>query len=250
MIKEREKTLQTIDTIQQLAKDGLQVIECLNECDSCKFYFAFPTSPFPHQTEYRSFTILLAVIVTDSKAARAREIVEQFRRETLYHHQSNPAANKNPTSALHPQPFDRLIYLLDRYTEYCASIGLSPWPLHHLKVAIWIKGDVISLKTRVIPLRKTVRCYITTMETVRVKTRHLFPQSYEGDDKPLMSCPILKELLDVLPISRSASHDNPTPEGESRMSGGVDRVVLLNQIRGKSGGKLKSSCYAIKSTKF
>ncbi|EFP83881.1 uncharacterized protein PGTG_09594 [Puccinia graminis f. sp. tritici CRL 75-36-700-3] len=209
MIKEREKPLQTIDTIQQLAKDGLQVIECLNECDS--------------------------FIVTDSKAARAREIVEQFRRETLYHHQPNPAANKNSTSAFHPQPFDRLIYLLDRYTEYCASIGLSAWPLHHLKVAIWIKGDVISLKTRVIPLRKTVRCYITTMETVRVKTRHLFPQSYEGDDKPLMSCPILKELLDVLPISRSASHDNPTPEGESRMSGGVDRVVLLNQIRGKSG---------------
>ncbi|OAV89162.1 hypothetical protein PTTG_06906 [Puccinia triticina 1-1 BBBD Race 1] len=219
-IKEREKPLKAIDTIEQLAHNGSHVIECLNECD--------------------------ALIVTDSKATRAREIVEQFRRETLYQHQPNPAANKHPAPAFHPQPFDRLIYLLDRYTDYCATIGLSAWPLHHLKVAIWIKGDVISLKTRVIPLRKTVRCYITTMETVRVKTRHLFSQSYEMDDKPLMSCPILKELLDVLPISRAASHDNATSEGENKLiSGGVDRGTLLNQIRGKSGDSMAEQALSI-----
>ncbi|PLW15726.1 hypothetical protein PCANC_16503 [Puccinia coronata f. sp. avenae] len=225
ILNEREQIIKSIDTIQQLAKNGSKVIECLNECD--------------------------ALIVTDSKAVCAREIVEQFRRETLYQQQAGWKPNstsKHPTPALHPQPFDRLIYLLDRYTEYCGTIGISPWPLHPLKIAVWVKGDVISLKTRVIPLRKTVRCYITTMETVRVKTRHLFTPSYESNDKSLMSCPILKELLDVLPISRSASHDNSTSEGDKRMTGGVDRDQLLNQIRLQCGDSMGEAALSIVQT--
>lgn len=212
IIKERESEIQAVDSIQNLARSGTRVIELLRECD--------------------------ALIVTEAKATRAREIVEQFRRETLYTHldtdRTDPA-QKNSASACHPQPFDRLIYLLDRYTEYCSTIGLSAWPVHHLKVAIWIKGDVISLKTRVIPLRKTVRCYITTMETVRVKTRHLFGHSYEADDRPLIACPILKELLDVLPISRVTSNASLHPGDEKHTTGGVDRETLLSQIRSRSG---------------
>ncbi|KAI7941029.1 hypothetical protein MJO28_013314 [Puccinia striiformis f. sp. tritici] len=218
---ERNKTIKTIDTIQKLAKNGSKVIACLNECDD--------------------------FIVTDAKAACAREIVEQFRRETLQQQADGKSNFNKPPSppASHSQPFDRLIYLLDRFTDYCTRIGLGPWPIHHLKVAVWIKGDVISLKTRVIPLRKTVRCYITTMESVRTKTRHLFSPSYDADDKPLMSCPILRELLDVLPISRSASHDHPTCAEKDQMPGGVDRETLLNQIREQSGDALAEQALSI-----
>jgi len=231
-IQERERTLKSINTIEQLAKNGAKVIECLNECD--------------------------ALIVTEQKAACAREIVEQFRRDTLYHHQAGGRAewttskidDSSPTRSpeLHPQPFDRLIYLLDRYTQYCSAIGLSPWPVHHLKVAIWVKGDVISLKTRVIPLHKTVRCYITSMETVRLKTRDLFSPSYQSDHTPLMSCPILKELLGILPVSRAASRGDPTLEAENRLTGGVDRDTVLCQIRSQSGDSMAQEALHIVQT--
>ncbi|KNZ56294.1 hypothetical protein VP01_243g4 [Puccinia sorghi] len=222
IIQERERTLKSINAIEQLAKNRAKVIECLNQCD--------------------------ALITTEHKAACAREIVQQFRRDTLYHHQAGGRAEWRTSThddssttrspGLHPQPFDRLIYLLDRYTQYCSAIGLSPWPVHHLKVALWVKGDVISLKTRVIPLQKTVRCYITSMETVRLKTRDLFSPSYQSDHDPLMSCPILKELLGVLPVSRAASSGNPTPEAENRLTGGVDRDTVLCQIKSQSGDSM------------
>lgn len=198
-----------------------------------------------------------------SKSAQARKIIHDFRRKILQKNLKESDGNLNQSKSnqdwsesetidqeSNHQPFDRLIYLLDRYTDYCRSINLSPWPIHHLKVGIWIQGDVVSLKTRVVPLRKSVRCYVTSLETVRLKTYHLFDHDCEGDEKMLMSSEVLLETLKQLPITRSTInpfHSNPNQNSHgdhqafdqlnhsSNKLGNFDRDYILGVLKDQSG---------------
>ncbi|KAI8452451.1 hypothetical protein BY996DRAFT_8515816 [Phakopsora pachyrhizi] len=186
---------------------------------------------------------------SESKINQARNLIEQFRRETLLQLPSCKLgdAEASYTFQAGHQPFDRLLYLLDRYTEYSNSIGLSAWPVHYLKVAIWIKGDVISLRSRIVPLRKTVRCYITTMETIRVKTQRFFPKFYERQQKPLLTSGVLKELLNTLPITRSSSITGTGWEGDVKEigAGAADYESTLIEIRKISGDSKAEEAFSI-----
>ncbi|KAH9822391.1 hypothetical protein DFH28DRAFT_881599 [Melampsora americana] len=191
----------------------------LNSIDSLSKLTQFQTNVIHHFQKFPEDT---------SKSNQAHKIIHDFRRKILQKNikesdgiqsQSNKDWSESEIvdQESNHQPFDRLIYLLDRYTDYCHSINLSPWPVHHLKVGIWIQGDVVSLKTRVVPLRKSVRCYVTSLETVRIKTYHLFDHDCEGDEKMLMSSEVLLEILEQLPITRSTS--NPFHSNASQTSG-------------------------------
>ncbi|KAG0146306.1 hypothetical protein CROQUDRAFT_92926 [Cronartium quercuum f. sp. fusiforme G11] len=208
---------------------------------------------------------------SSSQVHHARKIIQDFRRQALRKQQpicesSRRNFNLSGTGDWpemseqevgRHQPFDRLIYLLERYTDYCTSIGLPPWPIHHLKVAIWIRGDVVSLKTRVIPLRKSVRCYITSMENVRMKTFEVFHHRCEGDEKMLMSSQVLREILDQLPITRSVANassynggahadDDSLPgrsDSEMVRLGGYERKLILQTLRAQSGDSLAEAAW-------
>lgn len=177
---------------------------------------------------------------TDSKNDEARQLIQDFRRDCIQK-QSKRLPSSNPDLNA-PAPFDRLLYLLERYSDHCQSLNLSPWPIHHLKVSIWIHGDVISLKTRIIPLRKTVRCYITSLESIRIKTIHLF-QSHPHDLN-LTSSQILKDILASLPITRSTSftsslnpHHSISNEDHDHLLGGYHRQSILKLLNHQSGGR-------------
>ncbi|EGG00213.1 uncharacterized protein MELLADRAFT_79297 [Melampsora larici-populina 98AG31] len=198
-----------------------------------------------------------------SKSNQARKIIHDFRRKILQKNFKESDETQTPSKSnqdwsesetidqeSNNQPFDRLIYLLDRYTDYCHSIHLSPWPIHHLKVVIWIQGDVVSTKTRVVPLRKSVRCYVTSLETVRLKTYHLFDHDCEGDEKMLMNSEVLLEILEQLPITRSTInpfHSNLVQNSNSdheafdqfnhgsNKLGNFDRVSILRVLNDQSG---------------
>lgn len=140
--------------------------------------------------------------------------------------------------------FDRLIYLLDRYLDFCRSVELIAWPIHHLKVSIWLQNDVIaaSKNSRMKPLRKTVRCYVTTLESIRIKTSHLFhPSSHQAH---LMQSQLIQEIL----ASLSSERDNlqqrlGTTQIELDPIDSIDpqsqpeRENLLALIRSHSGGQ-------------
>ncbi|KAH9822394.1 hypothetical protein DFH28DRAFT_881611 [Melampsora americana] len=148
--------------------------------------------------------------------------------------------------------FDRLIYLLDRYLDFCRSVELIAWPIDHLKVAIWLKNDVISAvkNSRMKPLRKTVRCYVTTLESCRVKTRNIF--KIDGQiGGHLMHSPLIQEILDSLSCDRDNLEERlgvglefNTPEHEDgEMETDRDRVLMM--IRNNSGEDQTEEAMAI-----
>ncbi|MBW0460818.1 hypothetical protein O181_000533 [Austropuccinia psidii MF-1] len=173
-------------------------------------------------------------------AQAARQLMVECR-------QSQSSANQKLSNPdLHTGgAFDRLIYLLDRYLEFCHSISLSPWPIDQFKVSIWIKNDVIltANSTRMRPLRKTVRCYITSLESIRTKTRDLFKPhpSTLPLDAHLMKSNIILEILNSLSVERDNLAErlggNQFLKGESdAISGSMsERDILLQKIRDSSG---------------
>ncbi|KNZ54346.1 hypothetical protein VP01_2970g3 [Puccinia sorghi] len=137
--------------------------------------------------------------------------------------------------------FDRLIYLLDRYLDYCRSINLIAWPIDHLKTSIWIKNDVTltTNTTRMKPLRKTVRCYVTSLESIRLKTAHLFKDIHLGVH--LMKSKIILEILNSLSVERdnleerlggcNGAGEHSSRDGEAQS----ERDLLIREIRSRSG---------------
>lgn len=201
-------SLQDINTLEALSQNEATVIELLNHYSKLS-----GDSPKTSQA--------------------AREIVVACRQA-----QMNSKSSK--TELPGAGAFDRLIYLLDRYLDYCRSIHLSAWPIDHLKVSIWIKNDVTltTNSTRMKPLRKTVRCYVTSLESIRIKTLHLFKGFHLAIH--LMKSKIILEILNSLSVER----DNL----EERLGGNqalvgelydtktfTERDLLLNQIRSTSG---------------
>ncbi|EFP83874.2 uncharacterized protein PGTG_09587 [Puccinia graminis f. sp. tritici CRL 75-36-700-3] len=173
---------------------------------------------------------------TPTNAQAAREVVVACRQSQL-----NSKTGKSELQGHGAGSFDRLIYLLDRYLDYCSSIKLAAWPIDHLKVSIWIKNDVTltTNSTRMKPLRKTVRCYVTSLESIRVKTLHLF----KGIHLPvhLMKSKIILEILNSLSVERDNLEERlggnlgpveqPVGAGEAQS----ERDSLLNEIRSRSG---------------
>ncbi|KAI8458089.1 hypothetical protein BY996DRAFT_4577631 [Phakopsora pachyrhizi] len=168
-------------------------------------------------------------------AAAARQIIVDFRQS-----QNESKSGKNYSD------FDRMMYLLDRYLDYCSSVNLTAWPIDHLKISIWIKNDVIvtTNSTRMKPLRKTVRCYVTSLESIRIKTLHLFKGNFFG--LQLMKSKTILEILSGLSLDRDnlverlggnqtllspMSCNNETPS---------ERDSLIQAIRSNSGDALSA----------
>ncbi|KAI9606692.1 hypothetical protein H4Q26_006229 [Puccinia striiformis f. sp. tritici PST-130] len=202
-------SLKDIGSLEELSQNETSVIELLN-------YYSTLSGDTP------------------AMAQAAREVVLACRQSQL-HSKATKSELQGAAS------FDRLIYLLDRYLDYCASINLKAWPIDHLKVTIWIKNDVTltTNSTRMKPLRKTVRCYVTSLESIRVKTLHLF----KGIHLPvhLMKSKIILEILNSLSVERDNLAErlggNHEPPNQLSSTGGAQsaRDLLLGEIRSKSG---------------
>ncbi|OAV89164.1 hypothetical protein PTTG_06904 [Puccinia triticina 1-1 BBBD Race 1] len=170
---------------------------------------------------------------TPATAQAARDVVVACRQSQIH-----TRAGKSETQG---PGFDRLIYLLDRYLDYCGSIKLAAFPIDHLKISLWLKNDVTltTNSTRLKPLKKTVRCYVTSLESIRVKTLHLF----KGIHLPvhLMKSKIILEILNGLSVERDNLEErlggNHCPAQQSLGAGESQsgRDLLLNEIRSRSG---------------
>lgn len=171
---------------------------------------------------------------TPAIAQAARDVVVACR-------QSQSHSKPGKSEAQGAGSFDRLIYLLDRYLDYCSSINLTAWPIDHLKVSIWIKNDVTltTNSTRMKPLRKTVRCYVTSLESIRTKTLDLFKGIHSAVH--LMKSNIILEILNSLSVERDnleerlggciASGEHLSLDDEAQS----ERELLLSEIRSRSG---------------
>jgi len=171
---------------------------------------------------------------TPAVAQAAREVVVACRQSQL-HCKAGKSELQGAGS------FDRLIYLLDRYLEYCRSINLIAWPIDHLKTSIWIKNDVTltTNSTRMKPLRKTVRCYVTSLESIRLKTAHLFKDIHLAVH--LMKSKIILEILNSLSVERDnleerlggchATGEHLSRDGEAPS----ERDLLIREVRSRSG---------------
>ncbi|EGF98334.1 uncharacterized protein MELLADRAFT_69390 [Melampsora larici-populina 98AG31] len=171
---------------------------------------------------------------------------------TINGRQSQLPVNNSQLEKKKTTTFDRLIYLLDRYLDFCRSVELIAWPIDHLKVGIWLKNDVISAvkNSRMKPLRKTVRCYVTTLESCRVKTRNIFKLDGQIGGH-LMHSPLIQEILDTLSCDRDnleerlgVALDFNTPEHDDAGIETVrDRVLMM--IRNNSGEDQTEDAMAI-----
>ncbi|KAG0146299.1 hypothetical protein CROQUDRAFT_107296 [Cronartium quercuum f. sp. fusiforme G11] len=178
----------------------------------------------------------------------------QARNLTVYGRHSQIAPKICSLEEQKGSTFDRLVYLLDRYLDFCRSVELVAWPIDHFKVSIWLQHDVISAikNSRMKPLKKTVRCYVTTLESCRVKSSQLFAHSHTGGH--LMQSPLIQEILQGLPCERDnleqrlgilpeSVTDNHTPKVSE-----TERDRVLTWIRNDSGDDKAEEAMTIVTT--